>query len=114
MVRNNCCDDTFKPTPTTLNAAYKITNVKNNDWHELLNIRNYKHLHENYHITWVDVTDKNGIISLETQVRVENPMLSKKVQCKFLMKRYHKRSLHSIILHCIIPQTHYFFKATKN
>ena len=69
-VRNNCCDDNLEPTPATQHVTYIITNANTSHWYALMNVRYYKHLHENYHITWVDFTDKNRVTPLETQVRV--------------------------------------------
>lgn len=86
ILRRNRYDDTSEPTLTTQHVTYKITNVNTSDRYELVNVRYYEHLYENYHIAWMDFADKNGTTSLENQVRVAelpiqlkgNPMFSKK------------------------------------
>ena len=48
-----------KPQPTQQNAAYKMTNIHVDEWHELLNIHYYEHLHKSHHISWSDFTVKS-------------------------------------------------------
>ena len=71
-VTNKNSADTFKnePQPTQHSAAYKMTNINVDEWYELLNIRYYEHLHKSYHISWSNITDKSGTVSLETQIKV--------------------------------------------
>ena len=60
-----------KPQPTYHNAAYKMINVHVDKWYELINMHYREHLHESYHISGSDITDKSGAVLLETQIKAE-------------------------------------------
>ena len=59
-----------EPQPTQHNAVFKMTNINVDEWYESLNINYYEHLHKSYHISQSDITDKNGTVPLEIQIKV--------------------------------------------